>query len=247
MISETIVDSYIRALLQEDRGWKYFMSHSGNSQLVDPLRELFVPRYQFDSLLNVCESSEIGFCLSEKEQFFSLDSYRIDTIAWVPTILCDNHNAVSHAWGIAFDQGLLERWVTCIHIDEHSDLWENKSLPHDFLNQSPTDWWEYAHWFCNVGNYIRPLIDHGYIGDFIRVEGEEDLESIKDPSKFLPGYILNIDLDYWSEDLDYIPWSKSIPMVRALFDQAALITIATSPSFVPFPRAYRALETLLRL
>lgn len=57
------------------------MSHAGNSQLVDPPRELFIPKYQRDSLLNVCESSEIGFCLSEKEQFFSLDSYRIDTIA----------------------------------------------------------------------------------------------------------------------------------------------------------------------
>ena len=52
------------------------------------------------------------------------------------------------------------------------------------------------------------------------MEGEEDLESIQDPSKFLPGYILNIDLDYWSEDLSYIPWSKSIARVRALFAHA---------------------------
>ena len=241
-----IVDDFIQLLLWEERGEAYFMSNAGNSQLVDPPKELFIPKYRYDSLLNICESSEIGFCLSEEEQFFSLDSYRVDTIAWIPVVLCDNHNAVAHAWGIAFDQGLLERWVTCIHIDEHSDLWENKSLPEDFFRQSSIDWWEYAHKYCNVGNYIRPLIDNSYIGDFIRVEWEEDLESIKDPSKFSPRYILNIDLDYWSEDLSYIPWPKSIARVRALFAHAWLITIATSPSFIPFPRAYKALEELLK-
>lgn len=241
-----IVDDFIQSLLSEERGGWYCMSQSGNSQLIDPPRELFIPKYRCDSLLNVHESSEVGFCLSTKELFFSLDSYHIDRIAWVPVIVCDNHNAVAHAWGIALDHGLLKRWVTCIHIDEHSDLWENKSLPVGFLNQSSIDWWKYAHSYCNVGNYIQPLIHHGYIGDFIRVEWEGDLERIQNPSKFWSGYILNIDLDYWSEDLSYIPWSQSIPLVRSLFHQAGLITIATSPSFIPFSRAYKALEELLR-
>lgn len=57
------------------------MSHAGNSQLIDLPKELFIPKYRCDSLLNICESSEIGFCLSAEEQFFSLDSYRVDTIS----------------------------------------------------------------------------------------------------------------------------------------------------------------------
>lgn len=85
------------------------MSDSGNSQLVDPSRELFIPKYRRDALLSIRESSEIGFCLSTQELFYSLDFYRIDFIAGVPTIIYDNHNAVSHAWGTAFDSGLLKK------------------------------------------------------------------------------------------------------------------------------------------
>lgn len=241
-----MVEVFIQSLLNEDRGGKYVMSYSGNSQLIDPPRELFIPKYQRDSLLNACESSEIGFRLSQTDSFFALQKSLIDCMGWVPVVLCDNHNAVAHAWWVAFDQGLLSKWVWCIHIDEHSDLWENKNIPKDFFSQSSLDWWEYAHKYCNVGNYIRPLLDHGYIGDFLRVEWEDDLEYIRDISKWRSGYILNIDLDYWSEDLSYIPWSHSMPLVRSLFDRAGLITIATSPSFIPFSRAYKALEALLK-
>ena len=78
MIDSKIVEVYIQSLLSEDRGGKYVMSHSGNSQLVDPPRELFISRYQRDSLLNVCESSEIGFRLSQTDSFFALQKSLID-------------------------------------------------------------------------------------------------------------------------------------------------------------------------
>lgn len=58
-------------------------------------------------------------------------------------------------------------------------------------------------------------------------------------------YILNIDLDFWAEDLAYIPRSVSIPLVSSLIAGASLVTIATSPAFISHERAAQALSDLL--
>lgn len=58
-------------------------------------------------------------------------------------------------------------------------------------------------------------------------------------------YILNIDLDFWAEELSYIPRDQSMSLVASLLAGASLITIATSPAFISYDRASEALRELL--
>ena len=45
----------------------------------------------------------------------------------IPIILVDNHNHVLYFWYEALAHGIISRGSTLVHIDEHSDLWENEN------------------------------------------------------------------------------------------------------------------------
>ncbi len=76
----------------------------------------------------------------------------------------DNHNHALYFWLEAYKNGVIHEKATLIHIDEHSDLWENKN---DFnLDRTKADLeysWEFTNMQCNVGNYIVPAIRTGLI------------------------------------------------------------------------------------
>lgn len=107
-------------------------------------------------------------------------------------------------------------------------------------------WWEYAYLDSSVANYIDPLLRSGYIDAVVRIEGEYDLDTKVTPViRSEREYILNIDLDFWAEDLSYIPREQSMRAVASLLLGASFVTIATSPAFISYERAYDALMELL--
>jgi hypothetical protein len=53
--------------------------------------------------------------------------------------------------------------------------------------------------------------------------------------------ILNLDLDFFAPEMDFIPESKKLQIIRNLLPQVACITIATSPFFIDQKRALEAL------
>ncbi|MFZ4461346.1 MAG: UPF0489 family protein [Patescibacteria group bacterium] len=88
----------------------------------------------------------------------------------IPVTIFDNHNHALYFWYEARQLEIIQDGATLVHIDEHSDLWENV---HTFSKPDSLDLvkaFEFTNKFCNVGNYIKPAMQEGIIGEMIRIE-----------------------------------------------------------------------------
>ena len=128
-----------------------------------------------------------------------------------------------------------------VHIDEHSDLWPN---PHTLVKADSFDLsqvFRFTNQKCNVGNYIRPAISEGLIGEMIRIEGEYDLRRERG-RQISSNSILNLDLDFFSLELDDIDFALKKEVILQFATQVSLITIASSPFFIEQKRAIEYLH-----
>jgi hypothetical protein len=91
--------------------------------------------------------------------------------------------------------------------------------------------WEFTNLSCNVGNYILPAIESGLIGNIIRIENEYQMDTYMD---YIPSEnsVLNLDLDIFAPELDHIPETKKIKIIKNLIQRVNYVTIATSPYFI---------------
>ncbi len=157
----------------------------------------------------------------------------------------DNHNHALSFWIDALRRWIIEKWSELIHIDEHSDLWANKNSL-DLEKAIENEWyaWEFINLSCNVGNYIQPALDSGLIGNMIRIENEHEIDAYMD---YIPpgNTILNLDLDIFAPELDYIDEEKKMKVIRNLLKKCHFVTIATSPFFIDQWRALQKLHKIL--
>ena len=93
-------------------------------------------------------------------------------------IIFDNHNHALYFWIDAARRWIITPWCELIHIDEHSDLWENSNtLDRDKAINNEAYAWDFTNKSCNVGNYIEPALRCGLISDMIRIENEFQIDS----------------------------------------------------------------------
>jgi len=177
-----------------------------------------------------------------------------------PIVIVDNHNHVFYFWHEARKKGLIKNSVTLIHMDQHKDM----RKPSDYLSKQDSEdlkkVFEYTNSVLNVGNYILPAVRDGLIGKVIQIMGENELISSSvgenDPfgsaqgkhSRLRDGksIILNIDMDFWAPEMDYINPKLKIDCVKEWMIRADLITIATSPFFIEQNRAIEALNEIIK-
>lgn len=125
---------------------------------------------------------------------------------------------------------------TLAHIDEHSDLWDNEN---NITHQSSLDKvFDFTNYKCNVGNYIQPAIQEGVIEKVLRIEDTIGMQkhasySIREGESL----ILNLDLDFFAPELDFISFEDKKRTILHFARQAKLITVATSPFFIDQARA----------
>ena len=149
----------------------------------------------------------------------------------------DNHNHAFYFWNKSLKNKEFNKGCKLVHVDQHKDMREPDSYDVDIedLNNVFT----YTNEVLNVGNFIQPalkkeifsqviIIDSSY-GFDIKVEGE---------------YVLDIDLDIFSKDMDYIPYDFRIDKIKGLIENAKVITIASSPYFIEQDRAIKVLKEL---
>lgn len=156
-------------------------------------------------------------------------------------------------WYEAYQDGLLKENAELIHIDEHSDLWDNPydisiiNNP-DFFNLSRKEQddkiYRFTNYRCNVGNYIQPAIRDGLIKNRIRIENEYQVDEYMN-YKPSPNSILNIDLDFFSPEMNFIQYEKKMKIIQNLIPHVGCITFATSPYFIDFSLAMRALRDVI--
>jgi len=162
-----------------------------------------------------------------------------------PITIFDNHNHALYFWLEAVRNGILKPWFDLFHIDEHSDLWDNENiLDLDKAIHDEKYAWEFTNFSCNVGNYIRPALRCGLLGQIIRIENEHEIDAHIGctPSE---NSVLNLDLDIFAPEMDFIDEKKKIQCIRNLMKQVKCVTIATSPYFIDQWIAIKKLSELL--
>lgn len=170
-----------------------------------------------------------------------------ETVFETPEIIVfDNHNHALYFWCEAIQRWILDSHFELIHIDEHSDLWENKNeldLDQSIMDLKYT--WNFTNFSCNVGNYIQPALKCWLIKNMIRIENEYQIDAYLN---YIPdtNSILNIDLDIFAPELDHIPEDKKIQIIRNLIQKVKYVTIATSPYFIEQWKALQMLAKILQ-
>lgn len=149
-----------------------------------------------------------------------------------PIAIFDNHNHALYFWIEAVRTWIIAPSFELIHIDEHSDLWENTNhLQLEKAIQNPQYAWEFTNKYCNVGNYIKPAIIAWLVWSMVRIENEYQIDEYMNyNTKWCS--VLNIDIDIFAPELDHIPEGKKIQIIRNLMQKVQYITIATSPFFI---------------
>lgn len=161
-------------------------------------------------------------------------------------LIFDNHNHALYFWIDAVRRWIIEKWFDVIHIDEHSDLWDN---PHE-LQLERAIWdesyaWDFTNLYCNVGNYIQPALRCGLVANVIRIENEYQIDEYIEYNP-QENTILNIDIDIFAPELDHIPKWKKIQIIKNLLKKVKYVTIATSPYFIDQWKAIQKLHELMK-
>ena len=105
----------------------------------------------------------------------------------------------------------------------------------------------YTNYIFNVGNYIIPAEKEGLIKNTIQVRNTQNLEDYLDLRSTLGSeIILNLDLDFFQPDLDFIDYDLKKKVVLDAAEKAKVITVATSPFFINQELAIRVFKDIFR-
>ncbi len=167
--------------------------------------------------------------------------------------IIDNHHHAFYCRYKSYHDGILPRWSTLIHIDQHSDLSPLiKGGRGDHLNKDSSlqQVATYTNTILDIGSFILPALDSGIISDQIQVRSEYALSQFSTTFDDLQQYwtiIVNIDLDFRAPEMSIEHYAQTIKKVRQLIasHQVKCITIATSPAFIDQDRALEVLRDIM--
>ena len=159
-----------------------------------------------------------------------------------PVIIVDNHNHVFYFWHEAREKGIIKNGATLIHIDQHKDMREPKEWLSEEKSHDLSEVFSYTNNKLNVGNYIIPAQKTGIIKEMISITSENELN--REITINTKSVIVNIDLDFWAPEMDYIDEKLKIDISQKYMEKADLITLSTSPFFMNQERAIALLRRL---
>lgn len=203
--------------------------------------KLYIPSLIQGNVTDLQQGSEICFEEVINKKLISctgLKHFLQTTYHGIPVYIVDNHN---HAFSFRLTQHvnlLTPEPVSLIHIDQHTDIKENKNIfsvgedIETFVNEK-----------TNVGNFITVAINSWIVKDVIQVRTDYALNELVNPLTRKPeNHILDIDIDF---RVDKEITENDIQIVRELITKAELVTIATSPYFIQQDKAIDIIKRLL--
>ncbi len=153
----------------------------------------------------------------------------------------DNHNHAFFFWIAARHYGIMAPGLPLLHVDQHTDMrqpetwFDEMRLAKEGLAYA----FRYTNKALNVGNFIQPALKMGL---FSRVDIVDSTVSFA--KTYQPPYVLDIDLDIFSDDMAYIPEAEKLVKISGYISAAKIITIATSPYFIDQERAIKKIHEL---
>lgn len=160
--------------------------------------------------------------------------YEMDFLTNIPAkvYLFDNHNHAYFFWHSARLEWIIDNNALLFHMDEHAD----KRNPEVFLSQEELQDQEkiyhYTNFTLNVGNYIIPAEKDGLVQKTYQIRSETALKEMLTLNIEANNIILNLDLDFFHPDLNFIPYSLKKEVILKLAKKSKLITVASSPYFI---------------
>lgn len=206
------------------------------------IKKIYVPKLISGGLEDLKQGKEVCFCEvedGEEKPSYGLEYFVEMNLNGKRIYVFDNHNHAFYFWAKALKEGLINRGETLVHVDQHKDMREPSSIDVDI--EDLDDVFEYTNKELNVGNFIVPALKNNLIKDVIIVDSSYSL-SYKLPKEF----ILDIDLDFFSKEMDYIDYELKISKLRAMVKRAKIITFSTSPFFIEQDLALNALRDILK-
>ncbi len=177
-----------------------------------------------------------------------------------PIYLFDNHNHALYFWYLAKEKWLIsEKNNILYHIDEHAD-YRNPEM--DLEKTDLKSIFDYTNFSkINVGNYIIPAEREGLVWKTVQIRNTKNLEDYlennpnplsgainkKVPDKGFRvsnNIILNLDLDFFQPDLDFIDYELKKKVVLDIAKKASVITVSTSPFFINQELALKVFKDL---
>ena len=149
----------------------------------------------------------------------------------------DNHNHAFYFWNKSLLKNEFNKGCKLVHVDQHKDMREPDNYNVDIENLD--DVFTYTNEVLNVGNFIQPALKKGIFSEAIIIDSSYGFDVEVDEE-----YVLDIDLDIFSKDMDYIPYDFRIDKIKKLIENAKVITIATSPYFIEQDYAIKVLKEL---
>lgn len=174
--------------------------------------------------------------------------------------LFDNHNHAFYFWYLARKEWLIWDENILVHIDEHADTRDCSQylLKPDSYNLEQV--FKYTNEILNVWNYIVPAQKEWLIKDVVQIRNESNLldyfgggESNKGQTQGLPlqvysndNIILNLDLDFFQKDLDFIDYELKKKVILDVANKAKVITVASSPFFIQQDLAIKVFKDIFK-
>ena len=97
----------------------------------------------------------------------------------------------------------------------------------------------YTNEVLNVGSFIKPALKHNIFSDVVIIDSSYGFDL-----KIEGEFVLDIDLDIFSKDMDYIPYNLKVSRIKDLIKKSKVITIASSPFFIEQDYAIKVLKEL---
>ncbi len=209
-------------------------------------KEIVFEDFDFDWILQSCTGLE---------NFYEID--------WKgkQMYLFDNHNHALYFWYLACDNWIIWENNLLYHVDEHSDMRDPREYllkPDSYDLEKVFNYTNFSR--VNVGNYIIPAQKDWLISDIVQIRNEDNLLDYNTSplSHLLTGegvrgvgwasdgnnVILNLDLDFFQPDLDFIDYDLKKKVVLDIASKASLITVATSPFFINQTLALKVFKDL---
>lgn len=197
------------------------------------ITDLELDKIQLQSDNSKVAFEDFGFDDKLSTNYGLKNFYKISSQSYPTIYLFDNHNHAYYFWYDARSNGLIWDDNLLVHVDEHADMRdpkidllkpesENLQKVFDFCNFSDV----------NVGNYIIPAQREGIIGNIIQIRNDTNLDDYLENPPVWENIVLNLDLDFFQPDLDFIDYEKKKQVVLDAASKAKVITICTSPFFI---------------
>lgn len=149
----------------------------------------------------------------------------------------DNHNHAFYFWIKSLKDKQFNKRCKLVHVDQHKDMRE--PIHYNVDIESLDSVFAYTNKVLNVGNFIQPALKKGIFSQVIIIDSSYSFDvSIEGE------YVLDVDLDIFSKDMDYIPYDFRLNKIKNLIRDAKVITMATSPYFIEQDYAIKVLKEI---